>query len=276
MKVAVIGSSGAMGSYFTKYFLEQGRDVITFDVRRRPPGGARAARSATEAASGSDFIVVAVPLEDTVEAVRAMAPALRKGSTLVEITSVKAERLTAVRTTLRGRGVSLLSIHPLFGPSNGSRRPKICVLGGQRGLRAARSLFPDAELLPMSRREHDRLMAYELSLVHLANLALVSSVAKGAGLSPFRRAATPISGSQLDLSMAILSQDPGLYARLAVENPETMAALSSYIEELQSLKEAISRKDLDGFEGLFASLARMFDRKELKRALDSVYGARGA
>jgi prephenate dehydrogenase len=262
-----------MGSFFVDYFLRRGHTVTGSDPQRgkETQKGFRRASSNSEAVEGADVVLVAVPVRETAAVVREVAPSLKEGCTLVEISSIKGRLGPELRRMVAPRRVSLLSVHPMFGPSSRSRRPKMLVVGGEPESSAAARIFPDAELIRIGPREHDRLMAYTLSLVHLTNVAFVSTLVDGVGVQKFERAAPPIASAQLDVARAVLSQDPALYSYVDVEGEFVSEALSSLITEISALKSLAERKDFAGFERRFSGLARRFRRPEMEASLGRVY-----
>ncbi|HUH99424.1 MAG TPA: prephenate dehydrogenase/arogenate dehydrogenase family protein, partial [Nitrososphaerales archaeon] len=96
MKVAVLGASGGMGSFFVRYFLERGYTVRGSDPRgrgRRSVGDLQrrlvSVSSNGEAVRGVDLTLMAVPMDDTLKVAEEVIPKMKRGSTLVEISSVK-------------------------------------------------------------------------------------------------------------------------------------------------------------------------------------------
>lgn len=262
-----------MGALFARYFLKRGYEVAGFDKRRpkRLPNGFKFARSNADAVSGAEYVLVAVPTDETVRAVDEVLAFMSQGSTLVEITSVKGGGLDELHKKLSGKKLSLLSLHPLFGPLAQVNGSKICVVGSSSGMQAARELFPDVRLIRMMRADHDKMMAFALSLVHLTNVAFVSAVAGGIGVKRFERIAPPLGSAQLNLGRAVLSSSPSLLGHIQVDNPFVTEMLSSLIGELEELKETIAKKDLMGLERKVSSLASEFSRAELDRAIQRVY-----
>lgn len=273
MRVAVLGCSGAIGSFFVKYFLAQGHVVTGSDRRRRRglPAGIRFAVSNAEAVRGAEIVLVAVPIDETVNVVREVLPFVRQGATLIEMTSVKGNIPVQLAKLLAMKKVSLLSLHPLFGPLAQMTNLNICVIGNKRDLAAARRIFPRTRLFQLRATDHDKLMAYTLSLVHLTNAAIVSTLAKEVGVERFQRSAPPLASAQLNLGRAVLSQSPALLARIQADNPFAAEALSSVIAELEDLKRAVAKKDIVDLEKRFATLAENFTRTELDEALRSLY-----
>lgn len=275
MKVAVLGCSGAMGAYFIRRFLADGHEVAGSDIRpgSTPPAGFSFVSSNREAVSGADAVLLAVPIRDTVNVAREVSACLKEGCVAVEMMSVKASLLGELKGVFARRRVALLSIHPLFGPLSKAPNPKIFVIGTPRDVSIARSLFPWAKLLRLEEEEHDQVVAYALSMVHLLNLAFVSTLKKGIGVDEFVRVATPMGSAQLNLAKAVLSQDPSLYSYIQLENPSAGEVISTMVEELQELNKLIASKDSQGFERRFVSLSAEFSRTELARALKRVYSA---
>ncbi len=275
MNIAVLGSSGAMGSYFARYFLKKGHNVSGADLTRGRdfPAGLRFARSNSGAVRKADVVVIAVPIDETVRVVGEVVGSLPSGCVLIEIASVKSRILPILRNIVAGKRLTLVSLHPLFGPSLRSGPMKMCFVGSQRDGAIVLKIFPEAKLIPLSLESHDRLMAYALSLVHLANIAFASAVERDLGLSEFERVATPTGTLQLDIAKSILSQDPALYSYLDVENDFVPEALSSLASELEQLNRIVRRGKRREFERRFLTLGRTIGEKEMARALRSVYNA---
>ena len=272
MKVAVLGSSGGMGAYFVRRFLGDGHTVIGYDARKaRAPRKLMWADSNAHATRGADVVLISVPIRETGKIGREIASSLKEGSVLVEITSLKAGARADLNRALRGRKVTLISVHPMFGPLSTSRCPRILVLGGARELDISRSVFPWARLIQISERDHDKIMAYALNLVHLLNLAFVSTVSKGIGIEKFGKVSSPLGAAQLAVSEAVLSQDPSLYSYIMIENPFAAKTISSIIREFQKLAKVVREKDQEEFERRFVTLSREIPEPRLRKALEVIY-----
>jgi len=276
LKVAVIGSSGGMGGFFVRYFLSRGLEVVGSDSRKKGFKNPhfRFVRSNAEAVVGADIVIVATPIDTTIDTVSGFAKSLSPGACVVEITSVKGKMLGKLREQVSARRARLLSLHPLFGPSlKVQREMKLCVIETDSGsLAAARSLFPDATLIPMKAREHDMMMGMILSLTHLLNIAYAGTLSRYLEHDEFRKIQTPTSAVQLTLAEGVLSQSPSLYSYIQLENEFSSEFADALIAELRSLKRLIDRKDRKGFEKRFSALSKMY-AGDSKAALDLVYQA---
>lgn len=276
MRVAVLGSSGGMGRFFSRYFLSRGIPVTGSDLKKRAIRNRlfRSASSNAGAVEGADVVVIATPIDRTVQTFREVAPALAPGACVVEITSVKGKALRVLRRQAADHGVKLLSVHPLFGPTLGMRgEMKLCVVETDSGsLSRARNLFPDATLIPMSARNHDRMMGAILSLTHILNIAYAGAISRYLTPSEFRRIQTPTSAVQLTLAEGVLSQSPSLYSYIQIENEHSSEFAEALAEEIALLRRLIERKDRGEFEKRFGELSKKFSG-DSKAALDLVYQA---
>jgi prephenate dehydrogenase len=265
-----------MGGFFARYFLSKGAFVVGFDTRKRMVKNPRFrfARSNPEAATGADVIVIATPIDKTVETVEEISKSLLPGACVVEITSIKGGMLETLKKLVAARRCKLLSLHPLFGPSlrvNGEMR--FCVVETHAGaVERARSLFPEARLIPMKARDHDRVMGVILSLTHLLNMAYAGVVGRYLSPAEFRRVQTPTSAVQLTLAEGVLSQSPSLYSYIQLENEFSSEFAGALAEEIASLRRLLERRDRRGFEERFEELSRRY-AGESRTALDLVYQA---
>ncbi len=263
MKIAVIGSSGAMGGFFARYFFSKGHEVVGSDPLAKKKAEFTRVRSNAEAVRGADAVLLAVPIDRTVSVARGLAPRMRAGSVLIEVSSVKGEILPALTREAGKRGLRLLSVHPLFGPSlSSSDKPKIAVITG-RGLApaSARSFFPDAKLVRVTAQKHDKIMACVLSLTHIVSIAYAKAVASTIKPGDFTKAATPAASLQMAIARSVLSQDPKLYSRIAFGNRFTQHSLRALIDELVAVQLALNRGNRSSLEGLVSALADEYSVK---------------
>lgn len=261
MRIAVVGSSGGMGSFFVRYFCSKGHQVVCSDPVRLAHARAVNARSNAEAASGSDAVLLAVPIWKTVEVAREVSPHMEGGAILVEISSLKEPLLPQLELLSSESGISLLSVHPLFGPSlRKTKGMKLAVIRRRGAVQLTRKLFPDAELLPMTAASHDRAMSVFLSMTHVANLAYAAASARTIGPREFSTHATPAASLQITLAKSVISQDPRLYSYILFENRHTRKALADLSIEVARVERMLAMGDRNGFENMFERLRRVYGR----------------
>jgi prephenate dehydrogenase len=285
LRVAVIGASGGMGSFFVRYMVERGAEVRTSDPSPPAPhapraGGGVVVRCKTnrEAVKGCDVTILAVPMEATLSVAREVLSSIKKGSTVLEISSVKGETPEKLSHLLGTRG-TLLSIHPLFGPALESPKGmKVAVIYRGKDERQASAtaakLFPDARIITMTQEEHDRAMATVLSLTHMINLAYAGTVARFLSPEEFASVSTPNSSMQLSLAEAVLAQDPGLSFSIQTADAFSREVARAAVEELERVISMVERSDRRAFDSYFSKLARRYNTKaRASTAIREIYSA---
>jgi len=97
MQVAVIGGTRGLGNWIADFLQKRGCQV-TITGRNSLMGKAIAKKTGVsytsnnvEAASRAEIVILAVPIEVTVKTINEVAPHIRPGSLLVDVTSVKEE-----------------------------------------------------------------------------------------------------------------------------------------------------------------------------------------
>ncbi len=236
--------------------------------------------SNAEAVKGCDVTVIAVPMDSTLKVAKEVAGRLKPGSTLVEMSSVKGKTLPALRK-LVGEKVTLLSIHPLFGPAlESTKRMKIAVIAGKgadrdrRDVALAKELFPDSRIIPMSRKEHDRTMAVVLALTHLLNIVYAGTVSQFLSPEEFMKVSTPNSSMQLTLAEAILAQDARLSYAIQADNVYTGKVARAASRELKRVLAMIEGSDWEAFDEHFSRLSRRYKTGERASAvIREIYSA---
>ncbi|MEM0117141.1 MAG: prephenate dehydrogenase/arogenate dehydrogenase family protein [Conexivisphaerales archaeon] len=237
MKVAILGCSGGMGRFFSRYFLRRGFEVFGHDPKKVYLKGIRICRFNSEAAASADLTVIATPLGTEVRVAEEIRKDVKAKSYVMELSSVKGKTPFRIRRLLEGRA-TLLSIHPLFGPRVKYLRDRtIIAVGGRREAGIVAKLFPEARILTASEEEHDSMMGLMLSLPYILNIAYLSLLVKNPERVQMLRYLTPSASKQIKLAHAITSQQPSLVSGILALNSYT----NKYVDELQDEIANISR-----------------------------------
>jgi prephenate dehydrogenase len=216
--------------------LEGDFEVLATDVRdRSDEASARGVAWGDLAACASrPIVLLAVPIRTMPDVLKAMAPHLRNGATVVDMASVKVEPMRWMAELLPA-GVARVGTHPLFGPDSvpdrsvRGQRIVVCEAAGHAG--AARSIEIVArrlglEAIRLDPETHDREMARSQALVFL--LARSLSVAGLEG-SPYGTNSERRVWSALNLTTADTDE---LYEDILKLNPfaaESARALATAI-----------------------------------------------
>jgi len=280
--VAIIGGAGKMGSWFARYFIEHGHDLTIFDINMDKANliaeslGIKACKSSAEAAKDADLLLVATPIEVTPKVISEVALALKEGSILVEISSLKS-MVFPVLKEISKRGLRTLSIHPLFGSgARGIAGEKIALIP-VNDLRLeeklVREIFPEANIIPVDCYTHDKIMALTLSLTHFINIVFASVISEE-NIHMLKQLSGTTFTLQLILSEAVMTEDPSLYASIQMNNEHTIKYIDKFICNVLKLKNIIENRDSEGFTQFYNEVRRaLFRNSDFEAAYRRMYHA---
>lgn len=175
-----------MGRWFAKFLKSNGYSVIISDRNRRA-GGTCSRRLGIEfvddyllAIRRSDIVLLATPTNVSNRILRQLRRELKKGTLVIEISSMKKPVRRAI-SALQENGVSVLSIHPMFGPGTKTLEGRsILVVSRTRHSEAKRLLLTfqrlGARMVPCSIDKHDTLASIVIALPHLISISLIETL----------------------------------------------------------------------------------------------------
>jgi prephenate dehydrogenase len=297
MKIAVVGGSGSFGRLFARLFKEDGYEVVI--TGRNTAKGERVAkelgvkftRDNVKAAREGDVVIISVYIENTLDVVEEVAPHVRPGCLLMDVTSVKVEPCTAMEK-LAGEKVEVIGTHPMFGPRVSSIEGLSFILTPIRAKKWDKFLLDflekhKAKVFITTPEEHDRIMGVVQGLTHFAYISVASTLWElRTDVRYTKKFASPIYELMLDLIARIVGQSPQLYASIQTHNPFIAEVHEAFIKKATELKDVVARKDVKAFAEIMASSARHIGdidasmgrsdkailalTSELKRLMDSV------
>ncbi len=284
MRVAIIGGTGKMGRWLANFLLRDGKEVTVIgrneaklrEVRQQL--GVEATTGFSPAVGNADVVLISVPIDSFEEVVRELAPHLKPGQIIVDITSVKAFPVAVMHQYLKAG--SVLGTHPMFGPGARDIHNQNFVLTPtndaeeqlagrvkqyleERGARAT-LMTPD---------EHDEMMAVVLGLAHF--IAIVSADTL-LSFDRFKETAG-ISGTTyrvlLALVESVLAEDPELYAALQMHLPGMAAIEERFLKNSQRWVDIVRKKDRQGFIAWMNDLKQKLERKDpdFRTAYENIY-----
>ena len=232
-----------MGAYFADFFRKKGFEVLISDRKTK--------LSNRELAKKADVVIVSVPIENTEEIIREVAPLVKKSGLLMDLTSVKMGPMDELKKTK----ASYLGCHPLFGPT-AKLEGQIVVLSPGRGkswqkwlTQLLESAGAIVEVLPA--KKHDQLMSYIQTLNHFADIAMTDTLRKsGIPIKEFIKYPSPVYMLELYMMGRILNQDARLYTSMQMHNKMNLKALQDFMrscEQLLSNIEAGAKKENQKF-----------------------------
>jgi prephenate dehydrogenase len=279
MKVAIIGA-GAMGKWFASFAKHNLGEVIVADInvaRSKNVAkdvGVKAEETCEDAVAHADVAIIAVPIEKTPEVVKSMARAMRAGSLLMDVASVKSDVVHAMNEL--DVDIELVSIHPLFGPGSTILKGKdfvaVPVKPGKRYAQFKNQLTKlGATVTEMQAEEHDRVMAISQCLTHFVLLSYLSALRSMKEIKLAEKLSTPMFSTLLELAKAALAGNPDLYGEIQVINRSAKLTRGIFMKSCRSLDEAFAANDVKAIRKIFKEAFAMWGQPEAQSAYKRLY-----
>lgn len=253
----VVGGAGRMGRWIVRFLEAQGWSTSELD----PAASDDENRRSREWLADADLVVCSTPPEATRRLYGdwlAAPEEERPGGVILDLASIKTPLLDSIRA-LRGAGLRVASIHPMFGPATPLLRNKevvICDAGDAEAAALVESLFrpTTAVLVHLPLETHDRVMADVLSLAHATVIAFTLALPE----------ATPAVHSNtyralLDLAANAVDQNPDVYFQIQAHNPHSLEAIDRLRRGIEEVRTVVASHQRDRFADL---LRRGRDRLE--------------
>ncbi|TRW97533.1 prephenate dehydrogenase [Paracoccus sp. M683] len=189
----------------------------------------------TQAAT-CDIVLIAVPLAQLEQVLMGIAPHLRPGATVVDVTSVKIHPAQLMQRILPAH-VQIVASHPLFGPESArdglaGQRIAWCPLRGRGHRRLAAFLrWLGLQVVFTTPDQHDREMAMVQGLTHL--------IARSLGqLGPLPQRLTTASFRHVALAAGMVQADsPELLQTILTDNPHASPMRRRFLEIAAALAD---------------------------------------
>ena len=282
-----------MGSWLANFLSKNGYQVIVTD--RNIPAARKLARAhdfrfvndPATAIRMSQLVVMATPTHVTKKILQSLDGNISNNKLFIEISSVKAP-LRSVLKKMNERGISVLSIHPLFGPGAKDVEGRtVLVMPIARRSRVADSFLRalrrnGAKLVKCSVDEHDKLISIILTLPHFLNVAFVNALKSlGVGSNLLSRVAGSTFRLQLLIAEEVHQESLDNEVSVLMDSPYSVTALKKSARAGTALTDMIARGNRDmvirtlrtGHRYLrrdrsFASAYRRFNEAVLAASLD--------
>jgi prephenate dehydrogenase len=267
--VAIIGGYGGMGQLFSKILKKDGLGVVITGPRevkgREVAGklGLKYEKDNKKAASEADIVIITVPIRKTLDVIKEIAPVVKKGSLLMDLTSIKKEPCEAMERFAKP-GVEIVGTHPVFGPTVGDFKGQnfvLCKIRGDKRFNWLKNFLEKkgARVTVCKPEEHDEAMGVVQGMTHfmLISAGMAMDDLKF-DLEQSRRFSSPVYDLILDLVGRILAQDPHLYGEIQLDNKKTREVRKAFLKAAQRLDDIVNRGDEAAFIREMEAAARHF------------------
>ena len=278
LTISIIGGTDGLGKWFARYLKNKGFNVIVTgrDIEKgknvEKELGVKFTNNNVEAAKKGDIVIVAVPINVTERVIKEVAPHVREGCLLMDITSIKEIPAKTMEENVK-EGVTVIPTHPMFGPSTPSLLRQVVILTPSerhKNTEWFKKVYnflkkEGARVIVISPEEHDRIMGVVQGLTHFAFISLGATLKElNVDIKKSRRFASPIYELMISIIGRIIGQNPYLYADIQMFNPRIREIHEVFINQCKEISEIVKNKDRDRFVKIMKEAAKHFG-SEAKR-----------
>ena len=257
--IGIIGGSGKMGSSFSKNFQKIGLDVIVSDEKSQS--------KEKELLSKSDWIILCVPIDRTLEAFKKIKNHISKDQVFSDFTSVK----SILSEEINDCKFEFISCHPLFGPLNSIEGQNIITIPVNKKEKYdnINSIFNSLKLKVTEMKsfeEHDKYMSLIQGMTHFSHVVFTTTMKKmNLDLDKIMDICSPIYQSNIAFSSRITGGDENLYTNIIMDNPINKDMLKLFLDTSNKLLEMVNNQEYDNFKKNFTD-----NRDYLKNHLNNM------
>jgi prephenate dehydrogenase len=273
MQVAVIGGTRGLGNWIANFLKESGCDVIITgrnSLRGKEISekiGVSYTSNNIEAASRAEILILAVPIDVTSKIIKEVAPHLKEGSLLMDVTSVKEEPSRAMEEYIPD-GVEFIPTHPMFGPRIKSLEGQVIVLTpltkGKWYEKVIKFLeLENARVIETTPQIHDQMMSIVQGLTHFTYISIAVTLERfQVDVKMSRKFASPVYSLMLDMIARIVSQNPYMYYAIQTQNHYVAEVHKQFFSTAEELNDIITHKDEERFVNIMSSASKYLDDLE--------------
>ena len=258
MKIGIIGGTRGLGKTIAWYLKDFNFDV-TITGRDSIIGnqvseelGIKYSDNNKKIVQNSDIVIISVPISSTESVIEELAPFMKEGSLMLDVTSVKEGPIRKMKESL-SKGVEFIPTHPVFGPrttdlkgqvivltpiEKGKWYPKVYKFLEDKGLR----------IIETTAEHHDDMMGVVQVLTHFSYISTASAIEKlQVNIKDTEDYESPIYNLMIDTIARIVSQNPYLTYSIQHENKRGEKIRQALFDSMTELKDALTNEDEDQF-----------------------------
>ena len=257
MNVGIIGGSSGLGKTII-YYLRDDFDV--FISGRDHKKGREVASEADvnylesneELANISDILIISVPIQNTEDVIREVAPFMKEGSVMIDVTSVK-EGPSKTMAEVVADNVDYIPTHPIFGPRTTRLDNQVIVLTPDRKGKWYERVYnyldsKNMRIIETTAEKHDYMMSIVQVLTHFSFISTASTIEKlKVDLSETEDYESPIYNLMIDLIARIVAQNPYLTYNIQAMNENGPKIRNTFTEAALELRDVINSDDSEKF-----------------------------
>ena len=258
MKIGIIGGTRGLGKTLAWYLKDFNYDV-TVTGRDSIVGnqvseelGIKYSDNNKKIVQNSDIIIISVPISSTEAVIEELAPFMKEGSLMLDVTSVKEGPSRKMKECL-GEGVEFIPTHPVFGPRTTDLKGQIIVLTPIEKGKWYPIIYKFLEdkgmrIIETTAEHHDDMMGVVQVLTHFSYISTASAIEKlQIDIKDTENYESPIYNLMIDTIARIVSQNPYLTYSIQHENKRGEKIRQALFDSVSELKDALTKEDEDMF-----------------------------
>ena len=257
MNVGIIGGTDGLGKTLVYYFRDE---FSVFITGRDHVKGKEVAdelnvsyiESNEGLANISDILVISVPIEHTSDVIREVAPFMKSGSVMIDVTSVKEEPAKTMAEVLP-ENIEYIPTHPIFGPRTTFLDNQVIVLTADRKGKWYEKVYRYLEsknmrIIETTAEKHDFMMSIVQVLTHFSFISTASAIEKlRVDISETEDYESPIYNLMIDMIARIVAQNPYLTYNIQSMNNNGPKIRNTFAEAVSELRDIINDENEDEF-----------------------------
>ena len=258
MKIGIIGGTRGLGRTIAWYLKDfdfdvtvTGRDTIV-GKQVSEDLGIKYSDDNKKIVQNSDIVIVSVPISSTEDVIEELAPFMKEGSLMIDVTSVKEGPSKKMQECLN-EGVEFIPTHPVFGPRTTDLRGQIIVLTpiekGEWYPKVYKFLEDKGmRIVETTAAHHDDMMGIVQVLTHFSYISTASAIEKlKVDIRDTENYESPIYNLMIDTIARIVSQNPYLTYSIQHENKRGEKIRQALFDSISELKDALTKEDEEEF-----------------------------
>ena len=257
MNIGIIGGSDGLGKTLVCYFRDEFNVFISARDHKKGRGvadklGVSYIESNVGLANISDILIISVPIHTTSDVIREVAPFMKEGSLMVDVTSVKEEPSKTMAEVLSSN-VEYIPTHPIFGPRTTDLNNQVIVLTPDNKGKWYDKVYNYLEsknmrIIETTAEKHDYMMSIVQVLTHFSFISTASAIEKlNVNLSETENYESPIYNLMIDMIARIVSQNPYLTYYIQTMNNNGPKIRNTFANAVDELRNVINNSDEDKF-----------------------------
>ncbi len=257
MNVGIIGGTDGLGKTLIYYFRDEFDVYITGTDHKKGRNvadelGANYIESNAGLANISDILVVSVPIQHTSSVIKEVAPFMKSGSLMVDVTSVKEGPSQTMAECLPDT-VEYIPTHPVFGPRTTRLDNQVIVLTADKKGKWYDKVYnyladKNMRIIETTAEKHDFMMSIVQVLTHFSFISTASAIEKlKVDLTESEDYESPIYNLMIDMIARIVSQNPYLTYNIQSMNNNGPKIRNTFAEAVEELRDVINNNDEEKF-----------------------------